>query len=65
MSGVCRSNKVTMLVREGLLVPIFCVLRVRIVISVIGRGSDGGYGRSPASDDGVGGGGVPGGGCRL
>ena len=57
MSGVCRSNKVTISVSEGLLVPIFCVLRVRIVISVIGEGCAGGCGCAPASHFSVGGGG--------
>jgi len=44
-------------VREGLLVPIFCALRVRIVISVIGGGCAGGCGCAPASHFSVGGGG--------
>ena len=44
-------------VREGLLDPIFCVLRVRIVISVIGGGGDWGCGCAPSSDCSVGGGG--------
>jgi hypothetical protein len=56
MSGVCRSNRVTISISEGLLVPIFCVLRVRIVISVIGGGGAGGCGCVPSTDCSVGGG---------
>jgi hypothetical protein len=56
-SGVCLSNRVTISVSEGLLVPIFCVLRVRTVISVVGGGGAGGCGCAPASDFSVGGGG--------
>ena len=53
---VCRSNEGTISVREGLLVPIFCVLRVRIAIFVIGEGGGGGCGCASASDFHVGGG---------
>jgi len=55
--GYVGSNKVTISVREGLLEPIFFVLRVRIFISVIGGGGDGGCGWAPVSDCNVGGGG--------
>ena len=54
---MCLSNKVTISFSEGLLLPIFCVLRVRIVISVIGGGGGGGgCGCASASDFHVGGG---------
>jgi hypothetical protein len=55
-SGVVRSSKVTISVREGLLILIFCVMRVRIVISVVGGGSDGKCGCTSTSVVGVKGG---------
>ena len=64
-SGVRRSNKVTILVREGLLVHIFRVLRVIIVISVMGGGSDGDVDVCPPPVSLSRGVGVPGGGCNL
>jgi len=47
---------VTISVSEGLLVPVFCVLRVKIVISVIGGGGAGGCGCVPSTECSVGGG---------
>ena len=46
----------TISVREGLLEPIFCVLRVRNEISVMGGGGGGGCVRAASSDVRVGGG---------
>ncbi len=46
----------TISVREGLLDPIFCVLRVRLQLTHLGGGGGGGGGRASASDVRVGGG---------
>ena len=55
----------TISVREGLLCPKFCVLRVRMVNSVSGGGSVAVCGYAPAFIVGVREGGAPGDGCRI